>query len=685
MNFRFLFTTAPRKSGISVSFFNLATKRVAVTAHGLMMLAGCWALIHSAQGAVETLQDRPQNLKYEVDLNQAITRYISVRLKADSQGEFTELMLPTWTPGSYLIREYAKHIDRISAEDSSGQPLQVEKISKNRWRVATQNAGRFTVSYRIFCDEVSVRTNSVNFNRAVLVGAATFMTVPEQMQRPHQVRLVLPKNWQVSSSSLIRGNEAHEYLAEDYDELVDSPIVAGNVVEYPFEVAGVPHYLVNVGQTGDWDHQQATKDLSLMVLEHQKLWGSVPYDRYYFINVFGGGGGLEHDNSCLMMTGNFEIRDTARYHRWLSLASHEFFHAWNIRRLRPKELIKYDYENETYTPSLWVAEGITSYYQDLLLARSGIIQQNDYLTRLGQSIRSLQRTEGRLIQSLRDSSFDTWIKFYRPAKNSPDSEISYYTKGAVVGFLLDIRIRAASAGKNNLDSVMREMWRRYRDEGYSEAEFRQVCSEMAGENLEAWFQSSVDSTEELDYQEAADWLGLEIGNFIPVTESLPAGQSSDSPGRSSSLDSGRARERKWIGIGEFDSPATVAGLADTDELIAINDTRIAAGGIDAAIQRFEVGDPIKVLISRDNQLQEILLVVGAKPTNPNWDLKVTRRPSPDQARNLAAFITPDKQFEESTETETVVEKEELDQETANQSETRQDGQSSTENSEDGSN
>jgi len=607
-------------------------------------------------------------------------------LTADSQGEFTELMLPTWTPGSYLIREYAKHIDQVAAQDSAGQPLLVEKISKNRWRVATLEAGRFTVSYRIFCDEVSVRTNSVNFNRAVLVGAATFMTIPDQMDRAHQVRLILPKNWQVSSSSMSKGKASHEYLAENYDELVDSPIVAGNVVEYPFEVAGVPHFLVNVGQTGDWDYKQATKDLTLMVLEHQKLWGDVPYDRYYFINVFGGGGGLEHNNSCLMMTGSFEVRETARYHRWLGLASHEFFHAWNIRRLRPKELVSYDYENETYTPSLWVAEGITSYYQDLLLARAGILPQEDYLNKLGQSIRSLQRTEGRLVQSLRDSSFDTWIKFYRPARNSSDSEISYYTKGAVVGFLLDVRIRVASAGKSNLDSVMREMWLRYRDQGYSEAEFRLVCSEQAGENLDPWFQSAVDSTEELDYQEAADWLGLEIGEFVPQTQIGSEGEPDNSPRRSRIGGTRRPKERKWIGIGEFNSPATQAGLADTDEVLAINDIRVSAGGIDAAIQRFEVGEPIKVLIARDNQLQEILLVLGSKPANPAWDLKVTRRPTPLQARNLAGLIAPDKPIveiaeseiaeSEIAESESAVENEQVDQATSNQSDDHQDEQSS---------
>jgi predicted metalloprotease with PDZ domain len=576
---------------------------------------------------------------YKVDLSQALTRYITVTMSANPAGDETELMMPTWTPGSYLIREYAKHIDRILANDSTGKPLKIQKISKNRWRVATKDVTRFEVSYRLFCDEISVRTNSVDFNRAVLNGAATFLSIPQQQDRVHRIKLVLPKGWNTSSTSLQRGRSEHSYFAENYDEVVDSPIVAGNVMVYPFEVAGVPHYLVNVGQSNDFDHQTATADLTKLIEQHHRLWGEVPYNRYYFITVFGGGGGLEHDNCCLMMVPRLDLRDRAGYRGWLSLASHEFFHTWNIRRLRPKELVKYDYENETYTPSLWIAEGTTSYYEDLLLVRAGLIDRDEYIQSLNASIQQLQRTDGRLVQSLRDSSHDAWIKFYRPESNSRQTQISYYTKGAVVSLLLDIQIRAATAGQKSLDDVLRLLWSRHRqDNGYLESEFRELCNEVAGRDLSSWFAQAVDSTNELDYQEMANWLGLEIGNIKPQRDPSPSASKNDESAKPST-DTTDKQLRRWIGIGEFDSPATKAGLADTDEVIGINGQRVSEGEVESVAQKFQVGEPINVLVARNGKLEEILLVVGARDPVVNWSVEVAGRTSRQQRKNLRDWLS----------------------------------------------
>ncbi|MEQ1905054.1 MAG: hypothetical protein ABL888_12775, partial [Pirellulaceae bacterium] len=455
---------------------------------------------------------------YKVDLSQSLTHYATIIMEADSTGPETQLMMATWTPGSYLVREYARHVDHISATDADGKSLPLEKISKNRWSVKTGDAKRFKLNYRLYCNEASVRTNSLGVSYAVLVGAATFITVPEQLDRSHRVSLTLPKGWTESKSAMLpAGEEPNSYSAANFDELVDSPIVAGNVVTYPFEVAGVKHYLVNVNQTEGWDGEKAVADLGKIVAEHHKVWGVVPYDRYYFLNVFSGtGGGLEHDNCCLMMSSKFDVREEARYKSWLGLCSHEFFHTWNVRRLRPKALVKYNYEAETYTPSLWIAEGLTSYYEDLLVARAGLLNQEEAIKNLAGQIGGVQRTEGRLVQSLRDSSHDAWIKFYRPAPNTGDTQISYYTKGAVVGFLLDMKIRSASHGAKSLDDVLRVFYEKFATTGYEPQDFRSLCNEAAGEDLTEWFRIAVDSTEELDYQTAADWLGLKIGDFRPA-------------------------------------------------------------------------------------------------------------------------------------------------------------------------
>jgi predicted metalloprotease with PDZ domain len=627
----------------------------------ILFVLGCMLWGISPQSILGQESDAPGPV-YEVDLTQAITHYITIKMTADAVGEETQIMMPTWTPGSYLVREYARHIDRIEATDSKGKNLPIEKISKNRWVIQTGAAKKFSVKYRLFCDEASVRTNLVDINHAVLNGAATFVTIPEQLDRSHSIQLTLPDHWSRSATSLLPGKEPNQYLAEDFDEVVDSPIVAGNVLTYPFEVAGVKHYLVNVNQKSNWNAEQAIEDLAKVVQEHHKVWGVVPYDRYYFLNVFGnGGGGLEHNNSCLMMTSQFDIRNESSYQRWLSLASHEFFHTWNIRRLRPKALVNYDYENEVYTPSLWIAEGITSYYEDLMLVRAGLLTEDDFIEGLGRTISNVERTQGRLVQSLRDSSHDAWIKFYRPSRNSGDTQISYYTKGAVVGFLLDTKIRSASAGKKSLDDVLREFWAKHAgDIGYEPEDFRELCSAAAGENLDDWFRTAVDSTNDLEYQNVADWYGLDVGNVKPVrgnekADDAEAGEEGNEENEVEAADDTEQaqadeepkpsagnrtrRGRRWIGIGEFDSPATLAGIADTDEIIAINDRRTT--NIDTDLQRFKDGEPVKVLLAREGEMREILVVVGLRPEQPSWGMKVTRRPTKQQKENLKQWLDPE--------------------------------------------
>jgi predicted metalloprotease with PDZ domain len=571
-----------------------------------------------------------RGIDYEVDFSDALNHYITVQMTAMPSAPETQLMMAVWTPGSYLVREYARHVDRIEARDAAGNPLDMEKISKNRWKVVTADTqAAFTVTYRVFCDELTVRTNFATRGYAVLNGAATFLTIPEQIETPHRVRLRLPDAWPRSATSLRKASEdVDHYLAEDYHELVDSPIVAGNIPVYPFQVAGIDHFLANVNDRGEWDGQRAAADLAKVVAAHHKLWGNVPYERYWFLNVVGGGGGgLEHDNSCLIMSNDYTMRDERAYRRWLGLCSHEFFHVWNVRRLRPLALVHYDYESEVYTPSLWVAEGVTTYYEDLLLVRGGLLEPDEYLDMTGRTIRSLQDSPGRLVQSLRDSSHDAWIKYYRPAANSDDTQISYYTKGAVVAMLLDTRIRAASGGQKSLDDALRLLYERHAGSvGYSSADFRQICNEVAGADLSEWFSRAVDSTAELDYQEMADWYGLQIGDVRPsnVAAREPDEEEPQPPPR-------------WIGIGESGSPATRAGLSDSDELIAINGVRLR-DDLQQRLQDFEAGDPIEVLVSRDEQIVEVLVTVGSMPRQPDWGLEIVEGASKEQRARLDAWL-----------------------------------------------
>ena len=462
-----------------------------------------WALLFLGASEVFAVTDDEKTaLQYTVDLEDARNHYLTIKVVVPVVSDTTELMMAVWTPGSYLVREYARNIDSMTVT-SGDRELEFEKIRKNRWLVETKGIKSFEVSYRLYCNEMSVRTNWVGNQYAMINGAPTFITVPDRLDQQHEVQLLLPRNWTRSATSLKSvGDNPHRFVAENFDELVDSPIVAGNVSVYPFVVGGIEHQLVNVGESGYWDGTKAATDLKKIVEAHQEMWGVVPYDRYMFINmIVESGGGLEHDNSSVLMTSRWSFRDRGRYKSWLSLASHEFFHTWNIRRLRPKSLVTYDYENEVYTDSLWIAEGITSYYEDLALLRAGLLSRSEFLSRLSGDVEGVQRTGGRKLQSLKDSSYDAWIKYYRPDENSSNTRISYYSKGAVAAFLLDARIRKLTKGEKSLDDLMRKLFADYVTTGYTTDEFRAAASELAGEDLSDWFASVIDSTDELDYSD----------------------------------------------------------------------------------------------------------------------------------------------------------------------------------------
>ncbi len=627
-------------------------KPLSIACSLLFLLATGWAPWVIAQS-----NDDPV-ISYEVDLADVKNHYIQIRMRVPAAGETTQLMLPAWTPGSYLVREYARNIDTLSAETVDGKPLTIEKTRKNRWQVKTAGLKEFVVNYRVYCREASVRTNFVNNEYAVLNGAATFLTVPDLMDSRHTVALKMPKNWQRSATALRPSAEtANAYTAENYDEIVDSPIVAGNLKIYPFQVGGIQHFLVNVGEQGKWDGDQAAKDLAKMVDAHHKIWGTIPYKQYHFLNVIGnGGGGLEHDNSCLVMTGRWTYRDKSRYKRWLSLASHEFFHTWNVRRLRPKPLVKYDYENEVYTKSLWIAEGVTSYYENLALARAGLLSTRELISGLSQDIQSVQSTPGRKKQSLKESSYDTWIKFYRPDENASNTRISYYSKGAVVAFLLDAKIRSMTDGQKSLDDVIRIMFERFQENGYLPSDFRAVASVVAGSDLNPFFVSAVDRTDDLDFDEALDYFGMNFSGR-PRPAKKPKVDEADKPGNPETPTTENpqrtASKIPWLGAKTADnvitsvtaeSPATEAGLNPDDEIIAINGYRLSSS-LDSWINKYKVGDELDFLVNRGGRIINLAVTLGSRPNN-TWRLSINRKQSDEEKARIKAWaegiVTPEK-------------------------------------------
>ena len=563
------------------------------------------------------------------------THYVSVEASVPTAGRpQIELMMAVWTPGSYLVREFARHVEAVTARTPTGEPLRVEKSRKNRWRVSTGGADRIVVTYLVYGREMSVRTNWIEADFAMLNGAPTFLTLADDdTARPHDVTLELPTGWSQSLTGLAPRTDRgpHTYRAADFDTLVDSPIVAGTPAVYEFVVDGTPHQLVNLGESGVWHGPQSAQDVEKITREIYRMWGVMPYARYLFLNMITeAGGGLEHRNSAMLMTSRWATASPRSYLRWLGLVSHELFHAWNVKRLRPIELGPFDYENETHTESLWVVEGLTSYYGDLGVHRAGLSTVAEYLEALSRPIRGLQTTPGREVQPVALASYDAWIKYYRADENSPNSSVSYYTKGAVLGFLLDMRVRAATEGAKTLDDVMRLAYTRFSGEhGFTPAEFRATAQEVAGTELSAWFTRALDTTEELDYTEALDWLGLEFAD------------------RSESED----EELGWIGLvtrsgdGRLlvsqvrrDTPAHDAGFNVDDEILAIGDHRVLANQWNARIALTPPGSQISVMVSRRGTLRRLAVVVGTQPTN-QWDLQPVEEASPAQERHREAWLT----------------------------------------------
>ena len=579
----------------------------------------------------------PEPIAYTLRFPEPHTHYVTVDAQVPTGGRpEVELMMAVWTPGSYLVREYARHVEAVSARTPGGEPLPVAKSRKNRWRAATGGADAVVVSYRVYGREMSVRTNWIEADFAMLNGAPTFLTLADDdVARPHDIVLELPADWGGTATGLAPhpGGAPHAWRAPDFDTLVDSPIVAGNPTVHPFTVAGVPHELVNVGESGVWDGPRSAEDTERITRELHRMWGLMPYDRYAFLNMITeAGGGLEHGNSTLLMTSRWTTSSRPRYLRWLGLVSHELFHAWNGKRLRPVELGPFDYEAEVHTESLWVVEGLTSYYADLAVHRAGLSTEAEYLASLSRQIRGLQTTPGREVQPVSLASWDAWIKFYRADENSRNTSVSYYTKGAVVGFLLDMRVRAATGGAKSLDDVLRAAYARYSGaRGFMPNEFRATAEAVAGEPLSGWFAHALDSTAELDYAEALDWLGLTFGEDPEQDED--------------------GNEDGWIGVvtrnagGRLlvaqvprDTPAHAAGFNVDDEILAIGGHRVLPPEWNARIAQAGAGARLDVLVARRGALRRIA-VETAPPPGRRWELRPVEEPTDAQTRNRKAWLS----------------------------------------------
>jgi predicted metalloprotease with PDZ domain len=556
----------------------------------------CTALLGPLSAVAQVTQaagPEPEPVVYTIRVPSPETQIATIEASLPTEGRAViEVMMPIWSPGFYRIEDYAAQVRTVSARATDGDALEVERTRANRWRIATGGASRVFVSYELTCEGRSVTTNWVSPELGVLNGPATFIRLADGSGRPHEVRLELPPAWKGAATGLTAApdGEPHHYRADDYDTLVDAPIIAGDLSTHEFVVDGVPHYLVDVGPRGAWDGARAARDLQRIVEQSLPLWGRLPYERYVFLNVFRrGGGGLEHANSTLLTANAERLATESGYRRWLSFVAHEYFHAFNVERLRPVELGPFDYEEGPRTASLWQAEGVTSYYAELFLARSGLGDASDLLAALSATIRRLQNSPGRLLETLEGSSLNVWTNSLSGV-GAAESTVSYYVKGMVVGFLLDARIRHATGGRKSLDDVMRLAYERYGGaRGFTPDEFRATAEEVAGVDLREWFHRALATTEELDYSEVLDWYGLGFapdGSWtLEIREDATEAQRARLRALSAPADEERGAVRSSSGAARKPKRADArrVGLRPLLEVVAHVPDRAVVAGVDRGL------------------------------------------------------------------------------------------------------
>jgi len=513
----------------------------------------------------------------------------------------TELIMPNWTPGSYLIRNYAVNVNRISAVSAEGNKLPVQKISKDRWQVDTGQTDTLIVEYEVHTPEISVQSSWASGAFSLINGASVFLYTKQSRESPQLLDIVADVDRGSVFTALSKTPEGGGYRAEDYDELVDNPVVVAKASVYRF-TSGNQHYvLLNVGENEFWDGEQAARDVEKIVVETQSFWDTNPLRKpFWFLNFIAEAkGGLEHDHSTVIMAGRRQMRNRDDYIKWLGVVTHEFFHVWNVRHMRPAELADIDYQTEQYTGQLWLAEGLTSYYDNLLMSRAGLIKPKEYLDLLARDIYRLESTPGRSMRPVTEESVDAWIRQYQPNSNSINSTISYYTKGAVIGFVLDTYLRQKSKNRHDLDEVMREMYSLYSSKPYDSDAFENVVVDIGGPEAGEFLRSLLTTTVELDVDDALDWYGLKLDRLKPDSTEEPNGEPPVS-GLGVFWDESKAGmvvKAVLFGSGGFD-----AGLIPGDEILAIGDERLIADTLNSLMISFHPEEETTLLVSRRGRI-----------------------------------------------------------------------------------
>ncbi len=531
------------------------------------------------------------------------------------------LTLPSWTPGSYEIADFARHVFDLTIE-ADGHPLETYHLKKNQWGFDTHDIGSVVIRYKVWALELGVSTSHLDQSHAYFNGAQLFFLVDQYKEQPISVTIDAPPGWEVSTGLDRRDDDPYRFQANNYDILIDSPAEIGTHPIESFFVDGKPHQIAVWGH-GNEDRHVLKADIQAIVEAQRDIFRTLPYQHYTFILHLSNRstGGLEHLNSTTCGTRRFSYKSRKKYRRVLQLISHEFFHLWNVKRIHPDMLGPFDYNQEVYTHLLWAMEGFTDYFATLTLRHANLFTPKEYLDNLADNIKAYEKKPGRLVQSLAESSFDTWIKLYKPDADSPNRTISYYLKGDLVGMCLDLEIRQRTHNQFGLDEVLRRLYDRYAAHGigFPESVYQETAEEVAGSSLQEFFQRYIEGTDPIPFEQFLGYAGLSIIRQYknPDTDEEHAPENLD-----------QTEPVAWLGIdaktrdnGDLvvqhaytDGPA-VALLNPSDHLLALNGFQVSTLEQlkDRISQDFSIGDTVEVSLFRQGQLLTVTVPLTAAP------------------------------------------------------------------------
>jgi predicted metalloprotease with PDZ domain len=608
-----------------------------------------FALLLSVSAArAQTTAPMSSDISFTVAMSKPHTHLleveISVKIPANLQvPSESDLIMPVWTPGSYLIREFERNVQDFAA-DAGGRALDWNKVNKNTWRVRTNGARQWRATYRVYANELTVRTSELNSDHAFWNNAALLMYPDGYLNAPSTLHILPQTGWKVATGLPEVKGQRNAFRAENFDVLYDSPVEVSNFKELDFEIRGVAHRIVIDGE-GNYDPARMRADVQKIVEAETAMYGGIPYHDYTFILHLRSntGGGLEHLNSTALGFHRFGFSTEDGYQGFLSLVAHEFFHLWNVKRIRPDALGPFDYTKENYTRLLWVAEGITEYYARLMKRRAGLIKDQDYLDHLAQQIQNFQETPGRQVMSAEEASFDSWIKFYRPDENSVNSQISYYDKGELLGLLLDLDIRRRTNNAKSLDDVMRYLYTEFFEKGrnYTPADFQKACELMAGASLDQFFSAYVRGRADFEpvYDQFLSAAGLHLVQVAAGPPGEPGGRAVPTKGFLGA-DLEDKTENGFIVIKSVraGSPAYEQGLNAKDKIIALDGARVDKDTFEPLIAAKHAGDSVRITVFRFDDVRTFDIRLAGR-MDAIYQIAPLPNASADQKRIYRAWMS----------------------------------------------